>query len=173
MKYVIALDQGTTSSRAIVFDETGAQVASHANEFKQIYPRPGWVEHDPEDIWSSQINALKTAVEKADIDVNDIVAIGITNQRETTLVWDRASGKCFHNAIVWQCRRTSPIIEQLKQDGYEGEIRRVTGLVPDAYFSGSKLKWLLDNVGGLREKVDRGEVCFGTVDLKIVIVYHI
>ncbi|MBR4429579.1 MAG: glycerol kinase GlpK [Clostridia bacterium] len=168
MKYVIALDQGTTSSRAIVFDETGAQVASHANEFKQIYPKPGWVEHDPEDIWSSQINALKTAVEKADISAGDIAAIGITNQRETTLVWDRKSGKCFHNAIVWQCRRTSPIIEQLKQDGYEQEIRRVTGLVPDAYFSGSKLKWLLDNIEGLRDKADKGEVCFGTVDSYLV-----
>ena len=164
MKYVAALDQGTTSSRCIIFDEMGQIIAVHQNEFRQIYPQPGWVEHDPEDIWSSQLDSLKMAVEKANIDVKDIAAIGITNQRETTLVWDRESGKCRANAIVWQCRRTAPIIEQLKTDGYAEEIARRTGLVPDAYFSGSKLKWLLDNDPALRADAQNGKVCFGTVD---------
>ena len=168
MKYIAALDQGTTSSRCIIFDEMGQIMAVHQNEFRQIYPQPGWVEHDPEDIWTSQLDALKKAVEKAGISPKDIQAIGITNQRETTLVWDRDGGRSRHNAIVWQCRRTAPIIEQLKTDGYAEEISRRTGLVPDAYFSGSKLKWLLDNDPLLRKDAENGKVCFGTVDSYLV-----
>ena len=164
MKYIAALDQGTTSSRCIIFDDLGRIVASHQNEFRQIYPQPGWVEHDPEDIWQSQLDALRMAVEKAGIAPKEIEAIGITNQRETTLVWDRKSGQSRHNAIVWQCRRTAPIIEQLKTDGYAEEISRRTGLVPDAYFSGSKLKWLLDRDEQLRKDAENGKLCFGTVD---------
>ncbi|MBQ3761519.1 MAG: glycerol kinase GlpK [Clostridia bacterium] len=164
MKYIAALDQGTTSSRCIIFDDLGRIVASHQNEFRQIYPQPGWVEHDPEDIWQSQLDALKMAVEKAGIEPKAIQAIGITNQRETTLVWDKESGKSRHNAIVWQCRRTAPIIEQLKTDGYAEEISRRTGLVPDAYFSGSKLKWLLEKDSELKRDAANGKVCFGTVD---------
>ncbi len=164
MKYIAALDQGTTSSRCILFDKNGNTVSSHQNEFRQIYPQPGWVEHDPEDIWQSQLNALRSAVAKAGIEPKDIAAVGITNQRETTLVWDRESGLNRHNAIVWQCRRTAPIIEQLKIDGYTDEIIRKTGLVPDAYFSGSKLKWLLDRDADLRRDAENGKVCFGTVD---------
>ena len=164
MKYIAALDQGTTSSRCILFDELGRIVASHQNEFRQIYPQPGWVEHDPEDIWQSQLSALKMAVEKAGVAPEDIQAIGITNQRETTLLWDRESGQSRYNAIVWQCRRTAPIIEQLKTDGYAEEIARRTGLVPDAYFSGSKLKWLLDSDASLRRDAGNGRLCFGTVD---------
>ena len=135
MKYIIALDQGTTSSRAVVFDEHANLVASHGIEFPQIYPKPGWVEHRPQDILDSQINALKLAVEKANIDVADIAAIGITNQRETTLLWERATGKPLCNAIVWQCRRTAPLVERLKNDGLGNLLRDKTGLVPDAYFS--------------------------------------
>ncbi|MBQ6646331.1 MAG: glycerol kinase GlpK [Clostridia bacterium] len=164
MKYIAALDQGTTSSRCILFDELGCIVASHQNEFRQIYPQPGWVEHDPEDIWQSQLSALKMAVEKAGVAPEDIQAIGITNQRETTLLWDRESGQSRYNAIVWQCRRTAPIIEQLKTDGYAEEIARRTGLVPDAYFSGSKLKWLLDSDASLRRDAENGRLYFGTVD---------
>ena len=164
MKYIAALDQGTTSSRCIIFDENGNIVSSHQNEFRQYYPQPGWVEHDPEDIWQSQLDALKNAVAKGSIAPKDIQAIGITNQRETTLLWDRESGKSCHNAIVWQCRRTAPIIEQLKTDGYTDEIKRRTGLVPDAYFSGSKLKWMLDSDAALRRDAEKGKLCFGTVD---------
>ena len=164
MKYIVALDQGTTSSRAVVFDETGAVAASHGIEYRQIYPKPGWVEHDPEDIYQSQVRALRLAVEKAGIDVNDILAIGITNQRETALLWDRRTGKPLYNAIVWQCRRTAPLVERLKAEGVEGEIRARTGLIPDAYFSGTKLQWLLNEVPGARERAEKGELCFGTVD---------
>jgi glycerol kinase len=164
MKYIIALDQGTTSSRAVVFDETGAQVAAHGIEFPQIYPKPGWVEHDPRDILSSQISALKLTVELAGISPDDIAAIGITNQRETTLLWDRKTGEPVHNAIVWQCRRTAPIVERLKKDGLSTIITNRTGLIPDAYFSGTKLEWLLENVEGARERAMNGELCFGTVD---------
>ena len=164
MKYIIALDQGTTSSRAVAFDEHANIVASHGIEFRQIYPKPGWVEHDPNDILRSQTDALKTAVEKAGIDISDILAVGITNQRETTVLWDRTTGEPAANAIVWQCRRTAPIVEQLKAQGLESFIREKTGLVPDAYFSGTKLKWLFDNVEGVRERADKGELAFGTVD---------
>ena len=164
MKYIVALDQGTTSSRAVVFDDQARIVAAHNIEFQQIYPHPGWVEHRPQDILDSQINSLKLAVEKAKIDPADIAAIGITNQRETTLLWDRATGEPLCNAIVWQCRRTAPLVERLKQDGLGNVLRDRTGLVPDAYFSGTKLQWMLDTVPGARERAERGELCFGTVD---------
>ncbi len=167
-KYVVALDQGTTSSRAVIFDEKGAVVASHAIEFPQIYPKPGWVEHDPEDIYRSQVNALKLAVEKADIDKKDILAIGVTNQRETTIVWEKATGKPVMNAIVWQCRRTAPLVERLKKDGLGNTIRDRTGLIPDAYFSGTKLQWILDSVEGARKRAEQGELIFGTVDTYLV-----
>ncbi len=164
MKYIVALDQGTTSSRAVVFDEQARIVAAHNIEFQQIYPHPGWVEHRPQDILNSQTEALKLAVRKADIDVKQIEAIGITNQRETTLLWDRATGEPLCNAIVWQCRRTAPLVERLKQDGLGNFLRDHTGLVPDAYFSGTKLQWMLDSIPGARERAERGELCFGTVD---------
>ena len=164
MKYVIALDQGTTSSRAVVFDERAQIVAVHGIEFPQIYPHPGWVEHRPQDILNSQVEALKHAVEKAKIDVNDIAAIGITNQRETTLLWDRKTGEPLGNAIVWQCRRTAPLVERLKKDGLGNLLRDHTGLVPDAYFSGTKLQWMLDTSPEVFERAMRGELCFGTVD---------
>ncbi|MBQ7867610.1 MAG: glycerol kinase GlpK [Clostridia bacterium] len=163
MKYLIALDQGTTSSRAIVFDENGRTMASHAIEFKQHYPQPGWVEHDPDDILNTQVESLRKAVEMSKVDVRDIAAIGITNQRETTLLWEKSTGRCVHNAIVWQCRRTAPYVEKLIKNGYSDVIRKKTGLVPDAYFSGTKLAYLLDTLN-LREQAKRGELCFGTVD---------
>lgn len=167
-KYIIALDQGTTSSRAVIFNETGDVVASHAIEFPQIYPKPGWVEHDPEDIYTSQVNALKFAVIKANIASDDILAIGVTNQRETTLVWEKETGKPLMNAIVWQCRRTAPLVERLKKDGLGNTIRDRTGLVPDAYFSGTKLQWMLDSVEGARKRAEEGELIFGTVDTYLV-----
>ena len=160
---LVALDQGTTSSRAVVFDTRGQVLASHSIEFKQHYPQPGWVEHDPEDILTSQIAALQTAVHLSGVDVGDIAAIGITNQRETTLLWDKATGVCVHNAIVWQCRRTAPYVENLVAAGHTEMIRQKTGLVPDAYFSGTKLAYLLDTLE-LHERAARGELCFGTVD---------
>lgn len=163
MPILVALDQGTTSSRAIVFDEQGRTLASHAIEFKQHYPKPGWVEHDPDDILNTQTEALKKAVEMSGVDVRDIAAIGITNQRETTLVWERDTGRCVHNAIVWQCRRTAPYVERLISDGCGDLIRKKTGLVPDAYFSGTKLAYLLDTLD-LHARAQRGELCFGTVD---------
>ena len=164
MKYVVALDQGTTSSRAIVFDENGVQVAAYAKEFPQIYPKPGWVEHNPEDIFNTQVESLKMAVEKAGIDPRAIQAIGVTNQRETTLVWERSTGKPIYNAVVWQCRRTAGLVERLKADGLGNIIREKTGLIPDAYFSGTKLQWILDTVEGARERAEKGELCFGNVD---------
>ncbi len=164
MKYIVALDQGTTSSRAVVFDDQARIVAAHNIEFQQIYPHPGWVEHRPQDILDSQVQSLKLAVQKAKVDPADIAAIGITNQRETTLLWDRATGEPLCNAIVWQCRRTAPLVERLKQDGLGNVLRDRTGLVPDAYFSGTKLQWMLETVPGARERAERGELCFGTVD---------
>ena len=164
MKYVVALDQGTTSSRAVVFDERAQIVAVHGIEFQQLYPHPGWVEHRPEDILNSQVEALRRAVEKANIDVSDIAAIGITNQRETTLLWDRATGEPLCNAIVWQCRRSAPLVERLKKDGLGNFLRDRTGLVPDAYFSGTKLQWMLDAMPEARLRAMKGELCFGTVD---------
>ena len=164
MKYIVALDQGTTSSRAVVFDAQAHIVASQSIEFPQLYPHPGWVEHRPEDILNSQLQALRQAVEKAGVDVADIAAIGIANQRETTLLWERATGKPLCNAIVWQCRRTAPLVERLKSDGLGNVLRDRTGLIPDAYFSGTKLQWMLDSIPGARERAARGELCFGTVD---------
>ena len=164
MRYIVALDQGTTSSRAVVFDEAANIVAQRNIEFEQLYPHPGWVEHRPQDILNSQLEALRAAVAASGVDVSDIAAIGITNQRETTLLWDRATGEPLGNAIVWQCRRTAPLVERLKRDGLGNVLRDRTGLVPDAYFSGTKLQWLLDAIPGARVRAARGELCFGTVD---------
>ncbi len=164
MKYILALDQGTTSSRAVLFDEKGAPVASHGIEFPQLYPKPGWVEHRPEDILQSQVDAARAAVEKSGVSLKDIAAVGITSQRETTLLWERETQKPLHNAIVWQCRRTAPLIERLKRDGLGNVVRDRTGLIPDAYFSGTKLQWLLDTVPDARARAEKGELCFGTVD---------
>lgn len=163
-KYVLALDQGTTSSRAILFNHDGAIVSVAQQEFPQIYPAPGLVEHNPEDIWSSQMAVAQEAMKKAAASASDIAAIGITNQRETAIVWDKATGKAVFNAIVWQSRLTVPICDALTAKGFDKEIRERTGLVTDAYFSGTKVKWILDNVPGVREKAERGEVLFGNVD---------
>ncbi len=162
--YVIALDQGTTSSRAIIFDRAGNIVSQAQYPFAQHYPQPGWVEHDPMDIVNTQFHALGAAFEKSGLSGADIAAIGITNQRETTLVWDKITGEPVYNAIVWQCRRTTPIIRDLVDNGMRDKILAVTGLVPDPYFSGTKIKWILDNVDGARARAERGELLFGTVD---------
>jgi glycerol kinase len=164
MKYLLALDQGTTSSRALVIDESGKVVAVSQKEFTQIFPQPGWVEHDPNEIWASQIGVAAEALSQAGASAKDVAAIGITNQRETTIVWDRKTGEPIHNAIVWQDRRTAPICDKMKADGLEPMITKKSGLVIDAYFSGTKVQWLLDNVPGAREKANRGELAFGTVD---------
>jgi glycerol kinase len=166
--YVLSLDQGTTSSRAILFDHAGSVVAVAQQEFPQIYPEPGWVEHDPEAIWRSQVESARAALQKANITASEIAAIGITNQRETTVIWDRATGKPIYNAIVWQCRRTAPLCEQLKAEGFDTVIAAKTGLVTDAYFSGTKVAWLLDNVPGARERAERGELAFGTIDTFLI-----
>lgn len=163
----MALDQGTTSSRCILFDGE-KPIASAQNEFRQIYPRAGWVEHSPYDIWESQYGAAREALRRSGLAANEISAIGITNQRETTLVWDRKTGEPLYNAIVWQCRRTSQVCEKLKRSGAEDMIRSKTGLVIDAYFSATKLMWLLENVPGLRERAEAGEVAFGTPDTWLV-----
>ena len=162
--YVAALDQGTTSSRAILFNRAGEIVARAQYPFRQIYPQPGWVEHDPMEIWATEKRALAEAVDSAHIDPKRIAAVGITNQRETTILWDRATGQPVHNAIVWQCRRTAPICDRLTADGLGETVTEKTGLLIDAYFSGTKIKWLLDNVPGVRERAERGELCAGTVD---------
>lgn len=164
MKYILALDQGTTSSRAIVFDKQGRVCGKAQQEFKQIYPKPGWVEHDPHDIYGSQVGVISEALIRAGVSVDSIAAIGITNQRETTFVWERATGRPVYNAIVWQCRRTADYCEELKRDGLADMIYKKTGLVLDAYFSATKLKWILDNVPGARERAEKGELLFGTVD---------
>jgi len=166
--YILAFDQGTTSSRAIVFDHSGAIKGLDQREFPQIFPKPGLVEHDPADILRSQLETARGAMRNANVEASEIAAIGITNQRETTIVWNRASGKPIHNAIVWQDRRTAPFCEELKRRGLEDSIREKTGLVIDPYFSGSKVRWLLDNVPGARERAERGELCFGTVDSWLV-----
>lgn len=164
MKYILALDQGTTSSRAIVFDKQGRVCGKAQQEFKQIYPKPGWVEHDPHDIYGSQVGVISEALIRAGVSVDSIAAIGITNQRETTFVWERATGRPVYNAIVWQCRRTADYCEELKRDGLADLIYQKTGLVLDAYFSATKLKWILDNVPGARVRAEKGELLFGTVD---------
>ena len=163
-QYILALDQGTTSSRAIVFDRSGGSVGTQAHEFAQHYPEPGWVEHDAEEIWDTQLRAMQGAVQAAGIGFGDLAAIGITNQRETTVVWDRATGEPIREAIVWQSRQTVPICEELKRAGLEPLFRERTGLLIDAYFSGTKIKWLLDQVPGARERAERGELAFGTID---------
>ena len=163
-KFVLALDQGTTSSRSIVFGRDGRAVASAQQEFPQIYPQPGHVEHDPEAIWATQLKTAKDALAKAKLNASDIAAIGVTNQRETTVLWDRTTGRPVANAIVWQSRITADICAKLKADGTEAVFRQKTGLVVDAYFSGTKIKYLLDTVSGLRAKAERGDVLFGTVD---------
>jgi len=162
--YILALDQGTTSSRAILFDPYGRPAAAAQEEFPQIYPRPGWVEHNPAHLWESQFRVIQEVMQQARITASDIAAIGVTNQRETTLIWDRATGEPIYNAIVWQCRRTVPTCEALKAEGHAPLIRARTGLVVDAYFSGTKIAWILDNVPGARERAERGELAFGTVD---------
>ncbi len=162
--YVIALDQGTTSSRAIVFNRSGEIVSLAQYDYPQIYPRPGWVEHDPADILGTQIHALSDAFAKSGVEAADIAGIGVTNQRETTLVWDRATGKPVYNAIVWQCRRTAAFCDRLAAEGVGAYIRDKTGLLIDAYFSGTKIRWILENVPGARERAERGELIFGTVD---------
>ncbi|HHW7570812.1 TPA: glycerol kinase GlpK [Mannheimia haemolytica] len=167
-QYIIALDQGTTSSRAVLLDKNANVVEVAQREFTQIYPQAGWVEHNPMEIWSSQSSTLNEVVAKAGIKPDSIAAIGITNQRETTIVWEKETGKPVYNAIVWQCRRTSDITDKLKADGHEEYIRKTTGLVVDPYFSGTKVKWILDNVEGAREKAERGELLFGTVDTWLV-----
>ncbi|MDR2570447.1 MAG: glycerol kinase GlpK, partial [Oscillospiraceae bacterium] len=163
-KYLLSLDQGTTSSRAVLFDDEQNIITIAQKEFTQLYPQEGWVEHDPMEIYSSQIAVMMEAVAHSGVSVKDIAAIGITNQRETTIVWEKSTGKPVYNAIVWQCRRTADIIERLVAKGLTEKIRSVTGLIPDAYFSGSKIAWILDNVDGAREKAKRGELLFGTVD---------
>ncbi|GAL26628.1 glycerol kinase [Vibrio variabilis] len=165
---IIALDQGTTSSRAIVFDHDANIVTTAQREFTQIYPQPGWVEHDPMEIWATQRSSLTEALAQADISSEEVSAIGITNQRETTVVWDKETGLPIYNAIVWQCRRTANYCDQLKADGHETMIREKTGLVIDAYFSASKVAWILDNVEGAREKAENGELLFGTVDTWLI-----
>jgi len=167
-KYVLALDQGTTSSRAILFDQAGRSVGAAQKEFTQIYPKAGWVEHDPMEIWGSQSGVAREVIEKLGVRPEEIAAIGITNQRETTIVWEKDSGKPIYNAIVWQCRRTASICDDLKARGLEPYIRENTGLVVDAYFSGTKLKWILDNVDGARERARNGELLFGTVDTWLI-----
>ena len=167
-RYLLALDQGTTSSRAILFDENQNIVSSAQKELTQYYPQSGWVEHDPMEIYSTVWAVMMEVITRADIDTHDVAAIGITNQRETTVVWDKTTGKPIYNAIVWQCRRTADICDELTARGLTDHIRQTTGLVPDAYFSATKIKWLLDNVPGARARAERGELLFGTVDSWLV-----
>ena len=167
-KYVMALDQGTTSSRCILFDEAGKIVSVAQKEFTQIYPQPGWVEHNPMEIWSSQFSVAVEAMANHGVRCEDIAAIGITNQRETTIVWDKNTGEPVYNAIVWQCRRTAYMMDELIYGEFADYIKEHTGLLPDAYFSASKLKWILDNVEGVRERAERGDLLFGTVDTWLI-----
>lgn len=167
-KYIVAIDQGTTSSRAIVFDKEQNMISVAQKEFMQIYPKDGWVEHNASDIWATQYGVLMEAIQKAHATPKDIAAIGITNQRETTVVWDKHTGEPIYNAIVWQCRRTAPICDELKAKGLDKYIKENTGLVLDAYFSATKIKWILDNVSGAREKAERGDLLFGTIDTWIL-----
>jgi glycerol kinase len=167
-EFILALDQGTTSSRAIVFDRNGLPVATAQKEFTQFYPKPGWVEHDPEEIWSTQAGVALEAITKAGLGSTNIAAIGITNQRETTLVWNKKTGKPVYNAIVWQDRRTSDFCDKLKGEGYSGKILKKTGLIIDAYFSATKVRWILDNVQGARKLAEEGQLAFGTIDTWLV-----
>ena len=163
-KFILALDQGTTSSRAVVFNKNVEKIAVAQREFQQYFPKPGWVEHNPEDIFISQLSVMKEAVMKADLSPEQIEAVGITNQRETVILWDKNTGKPVYNAIVWQCRRTADIADKLIADGHGDMIQAKTGLLPDAYFSGTKIKWILDNVPGVRARAEKGEILAGTVD---------
>lgn len=163
-KYVLAIDQGTTSCRAILFDKESKIVGMTQKEFTQYYPEPGWVEHDPEEIWSTQIGVIAELFARYNVDVQEVDSIGITNQRETTVIWDKKTGKPIYNAIVWQCRRTSDICDELIAKGLENQIKEKTGLVIDAYFSGTKIKWILDNIEGAKERANNGELLFGTID---------
>ena len=167
-KYVMALDQGTTSSRAILFDHDGNTVSVAQQEFRQIYPNPGWVSHDASEIWACQLKVAKEAIEKAGASTEDIAGIGITNQRETTVVWDKNTGEPVADAIVWQCRRTADMIEKLVNDGLSEHVHRTTGLVPDAYFSASKIAWILNNTPGARERAEAGDLLFGTIDCWLI-----
>lgn len=167
-KYIMALDQGTTSSRCILFDQKGAICSMAQKEFTQIYPHPGWVEHNPREIWASQMAVVTEAMANIGVSVQDIAGIGITNQRETTIVWDKKTGEPVYNAIVWQCRRTAEVIDVLKAQGHEKMIQEKTGLIPDAYFSASKIAWILDNVKGIRARAEAGELLFGTVDTWLI-----
>ena len=167
-KYIMALDQGTTSSRCILFNKQGKACSTAQKEFRQIFPKPGWVEHDPMDIWASQISVAAEAMSKIGAGAENIAAIGITNQRETTVVWEKETGKPVCNAIVWQCRRTAELVDELKSEGFDRIIREKTGLIPDAYFSATKLKWILDHVREARERAVRGELLFGTVDTWLI-----
>ena len=164
----MALDQGTTSSRAIIFDKEGRICSVKQKEFTQHFPNNGWVEHDPMEIWATQMSVMMEARETMGIRTEDIAAIGITNQRETTIVWDRKTGNPVYHAIVWQCRRTADRIEQLKAEGYDKVIREKTGLIVDPYFSATKIEWILDNVPGARERAEAGELMFGTVDTWLI-----
>jgi len=167
-RYILALDQGTTSSRAILFDQRGKARASASREFKQYYPQPGWVEHDPEEIWKSQMAAAKQVLRAARARTEDLVAIGITNQRETVVLWDRETSKPLHRAIVWQCRRTAGLCDRIRQEGFDKTLREKTGLVTDAYFSGTKIAWLLENVPGARQRAERGELACGTIETWLI-----
>ncbi len=168
MKYIMSLDQGTTSSRCILFDKSGNIRALVQKEFRQIYPKPGWVEHDADEIWDTTLEVSRAAMAKLDVEADSIAAIGITNQRETAVIWDKKTGEPICNAIVWQCRRTSDIIDELVKRGHGDTIRYKTGLEPDAYFSGSKIKWMLDNVPGARQRAEKGELLFGTIDTWLI-----
>ena len=167
-KYIMALDAGTTSNRCILFNKKGQIISVAQKEFTQYFPKPGWVEHDANEIWSSQLGVAVEAMAKIDATANDIAAIGITNQRETTIVWDKNTGEPIYNAIVWQCRRTSQYCDKLKEKGLTEKFREKTGLIVDAYFSGTKLKWILDNVEGAREKAENGDLLFGTVETWLI-----
>ena len=167
-KYMMALDAGTTSNRCILFNEKGEICSVAQQEFTQIYPKPGWVEHDPLQIWATQMSVAIAAMGKAGVTSKDIAGIGITNQRETTVVWNRHTGLPVYNAIVWQCRRTSDYIDLLKSKGYDQDILEKTGLIADAYFSGSKIRWILDNVEGAREAAEKGDLLFGTIDTWLI-----
>ena len=167
-KYMMALDQGTTSSRCILFDKSGNICSMAQKEFRQYYPQPGWVEHNPKEIWSSQLSVAAEAMAAAGVTAEEIAGIGITNQRETTIVWNRETGEPVYPAIVWQCRRTADRNEQLKADGLSEYVQQTTGLVPDAYFSASKIAWILDNVEGAREAAEAGRLLFGTVETWLI-----
>ena len=167
-KYIMALDQGTTSSRCIIFDKKGNIISQAAKEFRQFFPQSGWVEQDPNEIWSSQFGVMMECYALSGIDAADIDSIGITNQRETTIIWDRKTGEPVCNAIVWQCRRTAPMIEEIKALGLSEMIKEKTGLIPDPYFSGTKIRWILENVPDARKRAENGELLFGTVDTWLI-----